>query len=120
MQRLNDTRKKMTKKMTDKSDHIRNYGSGISAHQQMMIFLIILLGIIYLIHIPVTKIFRSYEFYDPTSVSSYIMDSVGDMGFSDSYCDLYSMVKGSEANITCKTGHISRLVAFGVHTDEED
>lgn len=110
----------MTKKMNDRSDPIRHFGSGISAHQQMMVLLIALMGIIYLIHIPVIKIFRSYQYYDPEVSSNYILDSVGDMGFSDSKCEVHNMVKGSQGPIYCRTGVITRLVAFGVRTDQED
>lgn len=83
----------------------------------MMIFLIFLLGLIYLLHIPVVGTFRSYAFYNNETSSAWIVDSVGSMGFSDSYCELHNMVKGTKANITCRAGEIHKLVAFGVHTD---
>jgi len=50
----------------------------------------------------------------------WILDSVGMMGFSDSYCELHNMVKEKKTNITCRDGHIHKLVSFGIHTDAED
>ena len=85
-----------------------------------MVFVIALLLIIYLLHIPVVNTFRTYDFYNGLDVSPWIRDSVGSMGFSDSQCSLHNMVKGTTSILTCKAGHISKFVAYGVHTDNED
>jgi hypothetical protein len=86
----------------------------------MMIFMIFLLALIFLLHVPVVNTFRSYGFYDKVASAPWTLDSVGSMGFSDSYCELHSMVKGSKSNVTCAAGVVHKLVAFGVHTDAED
>ena len=86
----------------------------------MMCFLIILLGIIFALHIPVTEMFRSYGYYRGVSTAPWVLDSVGNMGFSDAKCVLHHMVKGTQINATCEAGVINKFVAFGVHTDTED
>ena len=54
-------KKRLIERMDDVNDLLRKegiLGSGISAHHQMMIYLIVLFGMIFLIHMPVVDAFR--------------------------------------------------------------
>ena len=50
----------------------------------------------------------------------WIRDSVGNLGFSDTVCFLKPMLKDTTLKMNCKIGTMTKLVVWGLHTNEED
>jgi hypothetical protein len=84
----------------------------------MLFSLFFLLAII---HIPVLRSFRGFDFYDNDEQAGYLLShSLGNMGFSRTECEVTSMIKGNALDLTCKSGVMTQLVDWGISTKFED
>jgi hypothetical protein len=115
---------KLTKSITNKSEHIikqiarsddplRELGPGISSYHQLLMMLFALFFILTLIHIPVMNRFNNGTFYDEKD-GLFARLSLGNMGFSQTRCETYSMHKGNAPLLACKSGLMTEIVDWGI------
>ena len=85
----------------------------------MILFLLFLM--LTIIHIPVIKLYKSYDFYKKEDGYGMLeANSLGNMGFSETRCLIEPLIKGNQATLKCNSGHIKSLIDVGVTTRFED
>ena len=118
--RLVKNSEKVLQNIHASDDPLKELGPGISTYHQLLIMLFALFLVLTLMHIPVIQQFRSYNFYDKDSDGIIAKSSLGNMGFSQTNCDAFSMIKGNTGVLKCNAGYISELVDWGIISHFED
>ena len=67
----------------------------------------------------INKYYKFGHFYGQ-GVGLLSQFSLGNVGFSETQCVVSSMLTGNKVDLSCKTGHITKLVDWGIKTDFED
>ena len=86
--------KNILKQIGSSDDPLRELGPGISSYHQLLVILFGLFFILTLMHIPALKRFSNGTFYDEED--GWIVGlSLGNLGFSQTNCIAFSMIKGN-------------------------
>lgn len=94
-------------------------GPGIGSFHMLQLRLILMFLFLYLLHLPVIKIYYDYGFYNKDGY--YIIKrSIGNMGFSRTMCQSHSLQFHIMDEITCANGQLSTLVDWGFQTIYEN
>ena len=101
------------KQIAKSDDPLKELGPGISSYHQLLMMLFALFFILTLIHIPVLNRFSHGTFYSESD-GLFAGLSLGNLGFSQTNCVTYSMIKGNSAPLKCADGQISELVDWGI------
>lgn len=118
--RLVKNSEKVLSKIHSSDDPLRELGPGISTYHQLLVMLFVLFFVLACMHIPIINQFRSYNFYDKDSDGIIAKSSLGNMGFSQTNCVAFSMIKGNTGTLKCSSGYVSELVDWGIITHFED
>ena len=111
---------KVLKNIHSSDDPLKELGPGISTYHQLLVMLFALFFVLTILHIPLINQFRSYNFYDKDSDGIIAKFSLGNLGFSQTNCDAFSMIKGNTGILKCNSGYISELVDWGIISHFED
>lgn len=78
-------------------------GPGIGSFHMLQLRLVLMFLFLYLVHLPVIKIFHEYGFYEKDGY--YIIKrSLGNMGFSKTMCESHSLQFHEMDEIVCANG----------------
>ena len=79
--------------MKESDDPLRELGPGINSFHWLMTRLFVIFIFLYLIHIPCMNIYENYNGYgDNPDAGFSVRRSIGNLGFSGTYCIIYSKV----------------------------
>lgn len=101
-------------------DPIQELGPGVSSYHQLLTVLFCLFLILSIITAPLMNKYYKFGHFYGQGVGLLSQLSLGNVGFSETQCVVSSMLAGNKKELECKTGHISRLVDWGIKTDFED
>lgn len=111
--------KELIDNLIKSDDPMKELGPGISSFHRLIILLSVLFLILFFIHFPVLKSFRSFNYYSEND-GWIVHNSLGNLGFSKTECSSSSMITGNFHNLNCKTGNIDTLVDWGIISSFED
>ena len=105
----------------DEEDPVNYLGFGIVSYFDLLKTMIVIFLVLFLIHIPVLKIYSSHTLFsdDVGWERSLKSMSLGNMGFSTTRCSSTSM-QADKIILSCRESLVQKIVDFGIITKFED
>jgi hypothetical protein len=100
-------------------DPLDRLGYGMKSYFNLINYVTWIFLFLTIVNWPIYSMYSSYDYYATSASASYILGSMGNMGFSSTECQI-TRIQAGETVLNCPTGVISEIVAYGVSLETEN